>query len=109
MFAKKSAVNTTQNTFGVLMLTINDRRTTEQQTTHIYLALVTDKSMSGWGQAEGGNSYAAWAFENLEAADKMVAQLEMSKRYQRPRIVICRPGNRFRPGKHCTHLSIYVG
>jgi len=38
-----------------------DDRTPEQKETHKFLVIGTDKFMSGWGQARGGVSYAAWA------------------------------------------------
>ncbi len=40
---------------------IQDDRTDEQKDSHYILVVGTDKFMSGWGQAEGGKSYAAWA------------------------------------------------
>jgi hypothetical protein len=40
---------------------IQDDRTAEQRQTHRFLIIGTDKFMSGWGKAEGGTSYAAWA------------------------------------------------
>ena len=43
------------------MATIKDNRTAEQQNTHYLLVIGLDKWMSGWGGAEGGKSYAAWA------------------------------------------------
>jgi len=38
-----------------------DDRTKEQKKTHRFLIVGTDRFMSGWGKAEGGKSYAAWA------------------------------------------------
>ena len=38
-----------------------DDRTEEQRKTHTWLVIMTDKFLSGWGEAEGGKSYAAWA------------------------------------------------
>lgn len=40
---------------------IQDDRTDAQKLTHTWLVVGTDKFMSGWGKATGGNSYAAWA------------------------------------------------
>jgi hypothetical protein len=40
---------------------IQDDRTPEQKTTHTNLAGGRDSFMSGWGEAEGGASYAYWA------------------------------------------------
>lgn len=38
-----------------------DDRTEEQKKTHRWLVIGTDTFMSGWGEAEGGKSIAAWA------------------------------------------------
>ncbi len=38
-----------------------DDRSFEQQKTHTILITATDKFMSGWGEAKGGNSKCAWA------------------------------------------------
>ena len=40
---------------------ITDTRTPEQHQTHRLLVVGTDTFLSGWGAAEGGPSYAAWA------------------------------------------------
>jgi len=40
---------------------IRDDRTEEQKVTHPWLVIGTDPFLSGWGRAEGGTSYAAWA------------------------------------------------
>ena len=40
---------------------MQDDRTAEEKTTHIYLFGGTDRCLSGWGEAEGGKSYAFWA------------------------------------------------
>ena len=40
---------------------MQDDRTPEQQVTHTWLVIGTDRFMNGWGEAEGGVSYAVWA------------------------------------------------
>ena len=40
---------------------VRDDRTEEQKRTHHILWGGTDRFMSGWGEAEGGASYAFWA------------------------------------------------
>lgn len=40
---------------------MQDDRTPEQLKTHNWLVIGTDNFMSGWGEAEDGVSYAAWA------------------------------------------------
>ncbi len=39
----------------------HDERTTEEFKTHPILWGGTDRFLSGWGMAEGGNSFAFWA------------------------------------------------
>ena len=43
-----------------------DDRTEEQKNTHWLVWLGTDSFMSGWGEAEGGPSYARWACKESE-------------------------------------------
>lgn len=38
-----------------------DDRTFEQRKTHTVIVAMTDRMLSGWGQAAGGTSYAGWA------------------------------------------------
>lgn len=40
-----------------------DDRTDEQKQTHVWAVVGTDPFMSGWGEATGGMSYAAWAYQ----------------------------------------------
>ncbi len=40
---------------------VTDERTAEQKKSHNWLIIGTDKVLSGWGAAEGGVSFAAWA------------------------------------------------
>ena len=40
---------------------IVDDRTKQEQLTHTWLVIGTDTFLSGWGQAKGIPSYAAWA------------------------------------------------
>ena len=42
-------------------MVLQDDRTEEEKRTHPVLWVATDRFMSGWGAAEGGVSYAAWA------------------------------------------------
>lgn len=42
-------------------MNLTDTRTAAQHTTHTVLVVGTDPGLSGWGKAEGGRSYAAWA------------------------------------------------
>jgi len=40
-----------------------DDRTEEQKGTHILAVVMKDNLMSGWGEAKGGASRCAWAFD----------------------------------------------
>jgi len=57
------------------MTTYIDDRTTDQHATHRLAVIGTDSFMSGWGGAEGGASYAGWAFQDGNYA----ACLELGK------------------------------
>lgn len=43
-----------------------DDRTPEQKKTHILAIAATDSFMSGWGEARGGKSKVAWAYNPNE-------------------------------------------
>lgn len=45
-----------------MALVVQDDRTDDQIVTHDRMVIALDTFMSGWGEAEGGLSYAAWAF-----------------------------------------------
>ncbi len=82
---------------------IEDDRTEEEKKTHNCLVLGTDKFLSGWGQAKGGLSYAAWACEpkNLWYVEHWVKSRHDMKNV---RIVSAN----YRPPITCAHLHIYV-
>ena len=81
---------------------IEDERTPEQRKTHTLLVVGTDKFLSGWGLAEGGTSYAAWACTR-EHWDKVFNWVRRRGDQKRVRQV-CEP---WRPrGKG--HAHIYV-
>lgn len=42
-------------------MVLEDDRSDGQKKTHTTLVVGTDRVMSGWGLAQGGRSYAAWA------------------------------------------------
>lgn len=83
-----------------------DDRTPEQAKTHTLLVAATDAFLSGWGGAEGGTSVAAWACTDATVGD---AERTVRNRgdMKRVRVVIDRPGERYRP-KNAAHLHIYV-
>ena len=81
-----------------------DDRTDEQRETHPILVIMTDRFMSGWGRAEGGASYAAWACrpEDESAVTRWVESRSDALRVR----VTCDP---YRPNaNHCAHCHIYV-
>ena len=83
---------------------IQDDRTLEQKATHTVLIIGTDSFMSGWGEAKGGASYAAWACEPKDAP-QVLAWVERRTDMKRVRVVY----GDYRPNSQlCAHLHIYV-
>lgn len=88
---------------------IKDDRNDEQRDTHRYLVIGTDTFLSGWGEANGGNSYAAWACEGPEAARTVRERIRARGEMRRVRVVYSSPSNPYRPNpRTCKHLHIYV-
>jgi hypothetical protein len=85
-----------------------DRRTEEQRHTHRWLVVATDRFMSGWGQAAGGKSVAAWACEGPTEAEKCHAAVASRKDMARVRIVFDGSGRPYRAPRGTAHFSIYV-
>ena len=83
---------------------IQDDRTPEQQETHRFAVVGTDKFMSGWGEATGGASYAGWACANREELDKAFDVISDRSDMKRVRIVNL---NDYR-ATNAKHLHIYV-
>ena len=81
---------------------IDDDRTKEQKATHNWLVIGTDSFMSGWGKADGGASYAAWACKP-EDRDKVLSWVESRPEMKRIRET-CDP---YRP-KGVGHCHIYL-
>ncbi len=81
---------------------IQDERTAEQKKTHNCLIIGTDSFLSGWGRAEGGVSYAAWACRECDCqkVENWVRNLSDMKRV---RLVI---GKWYPKGRG--HAQIYV-
>lgn len=48
-------------------MVIQDDRTAAEKVSHPFLVIATDTFLSGWGRAEGGMSYAAWACTEKDA------------------------------------------
>lgn len=85
---------------------VEDDRTPEERRTHRVLIIGTDSFLSGWGKANGGASYAAWACttEDEYAVDRWVRSRGDMKRV---RSVFDSPARRYSP-KGRGHCHIYV-
>lgn len=90
------------------MSTIIDDRTPAQKSTHRYLVIMTDRFMSGWGGAEGGASYAAWACEGYSDAKKAEKWVRGRSDALRVRTTVDTASSPYRPGRNCAHLHVYV-
>ena len=82
---------------------IVDDRTADQKRTHTLGVVGTDKFLSGWGEAIGGVSYAAWACRP-EKVDQVYQRIEAREDMKRVRTVRL---NGYRP-RGTGHLHIYV-
>lgn len=85
-----------------------DDRTAEQRETHRILIVGTDKCMSGWGEATGGKSYAAWACATADDAAKVESWVAGRSDMSRIRVTFDTRHSPYRPGPACAHLHIYV-
>lgn len=86
-------------------MVIEDDRTQEQKETLRFGVVGTDSFMSGWGMAQDGASYAAWACNGnqIDACERMVRGRREMKRV---RVVDLRD---YRPDPNlCAHFHIYV-
>ena len=80
-----------------------DDRTPEQKRTHREIVLMTDRFMSGWGQAQGARSFAGWAYrEGYQSQAE--GQVRARSDAMRVRIV----GGDYRPPSGPGHCHIYV-
>jgi hypothetical protein len=82
---------------------IADRRTPDQVTTHNWLVVATDTFLSGRGAPGSKYSYAAWACDTLEAAERVADRVR--KRCDSSRVRIVHEGG-YRP--RCAHFQVYV-
>ena len=83
-----------------------DDRTPEQRQSHRWLVVGTDSFMSGWGEAKGGVSYAAWACKS-EHRSQVFAWVESRSDMKRVREVFETNGSPYRPSGR-GHCHIYV-
>ena len=82
---------------------LQDDRTSEQKLTHNLVVMMTDRCLSGWGQAQGGPSYAGWAFQDGELATVM-GWVQARTDAKRVRVVL----GDYRPPRGPGHCHIYV-
>ena len=87
---------------------ITDDRTEQERKTHVHLVVGTDSFMSGWGWAEGGSSFAAWACDSEAEAARCFDRVEARQEMKRVRHIYDPPSNPYRPGATCAQLHIYV-
>ncbi len=82
---------------------IVDDRTEEQKRTHRLAIVGTDSFMSGWGKAEGGASYAGWAFKDGDMAG-CLSMVDGRSDMMRVREVTL---DGYRPQAAHTHIYVY--
>lgn len=80
-----------------------DDRTEEQRKTHRLAIVGTDTFMSGWGGAEGGMSYAGWAFKDGDES-RAWGYVSSRREMQRVRIVLL---DGYRPNAAHTHIYVF--
>ena len=86
---------------------MTDDRTSAERATHTILVGGTDRFMSGWGKAAGGNSFAFWAC--VPDNERAVRQWVESRRdIMRFRVLYSPPGRPYRPSGNCVHCHIYT-
>lgn len=81
-----------------------DLRTPEQRKTHTILILALDTFLSGWGEARGGESWAAWACKP-EHRQQVHAWVQGRTDTANVRILLHDVGTLPR---RCRHLTIHV-
>ena len=88
------------------MATLKDDRTVEQLTTHNWLVVARDRSMSGWGGAAGGASIAAWACRTLPEAEACEQWVRGRKEMRNVRLV--RESKGYTSRIRGAHVHVYV-
>ncbi len=84
-----------------------DDRTDEQRKTHrlAFVGTDTDSFMSGWGLAEGGLSYAGWAYKD---GDRAACESWVRGRFEMMRVrEVALDG--YRPTAIHTHIYVFNG
>ena len=83
-----------------------DQRTDEQKKTHTILVTAKDKFMTGWGHAQNGASYCAWAVNPNEASHAKLLHWVESRPEMKYINVRYDGGKNWRP--NAAHVSIYA-
>jgi hypothetical protein len=80
----------------------HDERTEAEHETHPLAVVMTDAFMSGWGKAEGGASFAAWACrpDDVDAVERWVRRRGEARRVR----VVTLKG--WKP--QAAHTTVYV-
>lgn len=81
----------------------SDDRTDEQLDTHTTLVVGVDTCLSGWGQADGGLSVAAWACKP-EHTERVLEWVENRSDMKRVQVT----DDDFRPPQGTKHFKIYA-
>jgi len=84
---------------------IRDERTEAQKVTHIWGVVARDKRLSGWGGAEGGTSWCAWACPHDGYINKVLGWVEDRSEMSRVGRVDL---STYKPPRNCVRFSIYV-
>lgn len=87
-------------------MVVKDDRTDAQRKELTILIVGTDSFMSGWGEARGGKSVAAWACSH-EHADRVEQWVRSRSDMRRVRRVYDSP-RRYRPRGNVKHFHVYV-
>ncbi len=87
------------------MLTTNDRRTRDQQKTHVWAVCARDNFMSNRGPARGGYSRCCWTTDDETKLPEIKRMVKGRKEMRYISIVNLKT---YRPPKGTTHFSIYV-
>lgn len=82
---------------------LQDDRTEQEKTTHVNLVRGCDTFLSGWGRAEGGKSYAAWACTDRDLP-QVLRWVKSRSDMKRVTVVTGDP----HPPSGCVHYHIYV-
>ncbi len=80
-----------------------DDRTPEQKKTHTIIWMMTDRILSGWGEAKDGLSYAGWACQ-----PDVQCRVGEWVRSRSDAMRVRRVSGNYRPPKASGHCHIYI-